>query len=118
MEWHPSGVARTRIRVIGVNFSKILIKRQFSSSKRGIRVIRARVNWQKMTKTWVEIQGKWDLVRVSGEFELRGSSVVGHVINFLWKRKQLPLEKWFLQKLKEHIKMTNPSEYNEILKMS
>ena len=25
-----------------------------------------------MTKKWVEIQGKWDLVRVSEEFELSG----------------------------------------------
>ena len=24
--WHPSGVARTRIQVIGVNFNKFLIK--------------------------------------------------------------------------------------------
>ena len=26
MEWHPSGVKRTRIRVIGVNFSEFLSK--------------------------------------------------------------------------------------------
>ena len=25
-----------------------------------------------MTKKWVEIQGKWDLVRLSAEFELSG----------------------------------------------
>ena len=26
MEWHPSGVTRTKIRVVGVNFSEFLIK--------------------------------------------------------------------------------------------
>ncbi len=28
-----------------------------------------------MTKKWVRIHGKWDLVRVSGEFELPDSTV-------------------------------------------
>ena len=32
MNWHPSGVTRTRIRVIGVNFSEILIKGKDSDS--------------------------------------------------------------------------------------
>ena len=26
MEWHPSGVTRTKIRFVGVNFSEFLIK--------------------------------------------------------------------------------------------
>ena len=34
MKWHPSGVTRTRIRVIGVNFSEILVKRKDSDSSR------------------------------------------------------------------------------------
>ena len=34
MKWHPSGVTRTRIRVTGVNFSEILIKRKDSDSSR------------------------------------------------------------------------------------
>ena len=41
MEWHPSGVTRTRNRVIGVNVSEFLIKGKEAN-----------------------------LVRVSGEFEL------------------------------------------------
>ena len=32
MNWHPSGVTRTRIRLIGVNFSEILIKGKDSDS--------------------------------------------------------------------------------------
>ena len=44
---------------------------KFSSSWRGIRVIRVRVNRVKITEKWVKsMQGKLDLVRVSGEFEL------------------------------------------------
>ena len=38
-------------------------ERKFTSGKRGIRVNRV-----KMTEKWGEIQGKLDLVRVSGEF--------------------------------------------------
>ena len=34
MKWHPGGVTRTRILVIGVNFSEILIKRKDSDSSR------------------------------------------------------------------------------------
>ena len=34
MKWHPSGVTRTRIRVIGVNFSEILIKRKDSDTSK------------------------------------------------------------------------------------
>ena len=52
MEGHPSGVKRTRDRVIGVNFSDDL-----NSSYRG--------KFQ-----WRFDQGKGVLVRVSGEFEL------------------------------------------------
>ena len=63
MEWHPSGVTRTRIRVIKLNFCEILIKRkkilfelarnfksgvksremELSSSSREVHVIRVRV---------------------------------------------------------------------------
>ena len=35
MAWHPSGVTRTRIQVIGVNFSEFFVqgkRRKFSSS--------------------------------------------------------------------------------------
>ena len=41
---------------------------KFSSSRRGIRVIRVRANRVKMTEKWGEMHGKWDLVRVSGVF--------------------------------------------------
>ena len=60
MECHPSEVTRTRIRVIGVNFS----------DQRKGNFARVRVNRGKLTKNWGEIQAKWDLLRVSGEFEL------------------------------------------------
>ena len=40
MGWHSSVVKRTRIRVFGVNFSDFWAgKRNFSSSRRGVRVI-------------------------------------------------------------------------------
>ena len=45
-------------------------ERKFSSGKWGIRIIRVRVNRGKMTGKWDEIQGKLDLVRVSGELKL------------------------------------------------
>ena len=64
---HSWLVARTRIRVIGVDFDKG--KRKFSSIQWGIQVIRILVNQVKMTEKWAEIQGKWDLVRVSGEVQ-------------------------------------------------
>ena len=63
MECHPSGVTRTRIRVIGVNFSELLIKGKGN-------FVRVRVNRVKLTKKWGQIQGKWDIIRVSREFEL------------------------------------------------
>ena len=71
MEWHLSGVTRTRIRVIGVNFSEFLSqgKGNLILSQRGIRSIRVRFNRVKMNEKWDEFQGKLDLVRVSGEFE-------------------------------------------------
>ena len=43
---------------------------KFSSRRRGTRVIRVRVNRVKMTERWSEIQGKLNLVQVSGKFEL------------------------------------------------
>ena len=70
--WHPSRFTRTRIRVIGINLSDYQREMKCSSSQRGIRIIRVRVNRVKMTEKWDEIQGKLDLVRVSGEFELSG----------------------------------------------
>ena len=45
-------------------------ERKFSSGKRGIRVISARVDRVKVTGKWGENQEKPDLVRVSGELEL------------------------------------------------
>ena len=72
MGWHPSGVKRTKVWVIGVYFSNILFKKKkFSSSKWGIRVFQVPVNWVKMTGKWGEIQGwKSDLVQVSEEIRL------------------------------------------------
>ena len=60
MEWHPSGVTRTRIRVIKQNFCEILIRRKeilLELAKRGILVIRVRVNRVKLTEKWGEIKG-------------------------------------------------------------
>ena len=51
MGWHPSGVTRTRIRVIGINFGEILIKGK-------------------------EIQFELAEVRVSGSSSYRVSTVV------------------------------------------
>ena len=53
---------------ISVNFWSREMK--FGSCWRGIRIIRVRVNRVKMTEKWAQIQGKFDLVRVRGEFEL------------------------------------------------
>ena len=68
IRWHLSGVPRTRIRVTGVNFAKFLIKGKkiyFESAENSN--IRVRVNGRvKMNEKWDEIQGKLDLVRVSG----------------------------------------------------
>ena len=47
MEWHKIRVTRTRIWVIGVIFRDFLVK--------GIRVIRAQVNWVQMTEKWGEV---------------------------------------------------------------
>ena len=69
--WYPSGVTRTRIRVIGVNFSEFLIKgNEIQFELAGNLSYRVRVNRVKVTEKWGEIQGKLDLVRVSEEFEL------------------------------------------------
>ena len=46
-------------------------------SQRGIRSIRVRVNRVKMNEKWDEFQGKLDLVRVSGEFELSQFEISG-----------------------------------------
>ena len=46
---------------------------KISSRWRGIRVIRVRINRVKMTEKCGKIQGKLELVRVNGEFELLGS---------------------------------------------
>ena len=43
---------------------------KFSLRRRGTRVIRVRVNRVKMTERWGEIQGKLNLIQVSGKFEL------------------------------------------------
>ena len=81
---HSSGVERTRKRVIGGNFSDFLIKgRKCSSRRRGIRVMRVRVNRVKMTGKWVDIQWKLDLVRVSEEFELSGIYFIKRLHGFL-----------------------------------
>ena len=61
MGWDPSGAQRTRIRVIGVNFSDFFIKGKetyrCSLIQHGIQVIQAQVNQVKMTEKWGEIQG-------------------------------------------------------------
>ena len=43
---------------------------KFSLRRRGTQVIRVRVNRVKMTGRWGEIQGKLNLIQVSGKFEL------------------------------------------------
>ena len=56
--WHSSGVAQN---------SSCWRKFQWIFDVKGNLV---RVSGVKLTEKWGEIQGKWDLVRVSGEFEL------------------------------------------------
>ena len=87
MEWHPSGVLRSRLWVIGVN-SVIFWSREvkYKSSYRWIQIFRVEVSQVKMTEKWGKIQGKLDLVWVSVEFELflfelsAGSTVHGFLI--------------------------------------
>ena len=67
----PCGVKRTKVWVIEIYFSDILVKeKKFSSSKRGIWVFWVPFNQVKMTRKWGEIQGKSELVQVSGEIRL------------------------------------------------
>jgi len=61
---HPWRVIRTRNLCYQGKFWSREMK--FSSSQQGIRVIWVRVKWVKMTEKWGQIQGKWDLVWVSG----------------------------------------------------
>ena len=51
MKWHPSGVTRTRIRVIAVNFSEILIK-----GKKIWFELARNFDEIKMSENWGEIQ--------------------------------------------------------------
>ena len=69
-----------------------------------------------MTKKWGEIQRKWDLVRVSGEFKLSGFFCSWSRDQLSVKTKTVTFTKMIFAELKEHIKITNPSEYDEIKK--
>ena len=62
-----------------MNFSEILIKGKEVESKLAgnSSFIRVRGNRVKMTETWGDIQGKWNIVRVSGEFALSEFEVSG-----------------------------------------
>ena len=62
-----------------MNFSEILIKGKEVESKLAgnSSFIRVRGNRVKMTETRGEIRGKWNIVRVSGEFALSEFEVSG-----------------------------------------
>ena len=53
---------------------------KYSSIKRGFRIIRVRVKRVKMAEKWGEIQGTFDIVPVSGEFELPGFYYMSHFL--------------------------------------
>ena len=60
-----------------MNFSEILIKGKEVESKLAGNWSFIRGNRVKMTETWGGIQGKWNIVRVSGEFALSEFEVSG-----------------------------------------
>ena len=71
MKWHELQEPEFKFSgKMSVNF--LLTEMKFSSSLRGIWVVRGPVKRVKMTETLGKIQWKLDLVRVSGEFELSG----------------------------------------------
>ena len=53
---------------------------KFSSIKRGFQIIRGRVNRVKMAEKWGEIQGIFDSVPVSGQFELPVFYCISHFL--------------------------------------
>ena len=70
--WLSGGLQEPEFELLRVNFSEILINGEEVESKLAgnSSFIRVRRNRVKMTETWGEIQGKWNIVRVSGEFAL------------------------------------------------
>ena len=83
MEWHPSGVTRTRIRVFWVNFSEFLIKGKEMWFKRVTRVIRVRDNRVKMTEKCGEIQRKLEKWELAGSSSNRRCTVYCYSLHLL-----------------------------------
>ena len=79
MSWLSGGLQEPEFELLRVNFSEILIKGKEVEFKLAgnSSFIRVRVNRVKMTETWGEIKGKWNVVRVSGEFALSKFEVSG-----------------------------------------
>ena len=71
-----------------MNFSEILIKEkevEFELAGNSS-FIRVRGNRVKMTETWGESQGKWNIVRVSGEFALSEFEVSGFCCIYVYNQ--------------------------------